>query len=333
MRVCIFGAGAIGGFIGARLAAAGVAQLSVVARGDTLAALQQHGFRLRNPDGSLTQAPVRASATPAELGEQDLVIIAVKGQAMAAAAPAIGPLLGPQTVLLPAMNGIPWWFSAGVPELGAAPLGSVDPGGRIAQALPASRIIGCVVHASTSCPEPGLVAHQMGQKLIIGEPAAGPVTPRVQQVAELLRSGGLEVVESPELRRELWYKLWGNLTTNPVSAITGATVDLIIGDPLLRTFCASMMEEAARVGARIGCRIEQTPADRHRITASLGAFKTSMLQDAEAGRTIELDGIVGAVREIAQRVGEPTPGIDALLGLTRVFAQVHGLYPRPQGAA
>ncbi len=325
MRVCIYGVGAIGGFIGTRLALAGACQVSAVARGATLAALQQHGLRLRQGT-ALLAAPVRASADPAALGPQDLVVIAVKGQSLGAVAAAIAPLLGPKTLVMPAMNGVPWWMGAGTPALGDAPLHSVDPGGAIAAAIPLAQVIGCVVHASTFTAEPGLVEHKMGQGLIIGEPAGG-VSARVQALAALLQTAGFETTTSADVRRDIWYKLWGNMTMNPITAITGATVDKVLDDPLTRAFCGAAMNEAAAVGARIGCAIDQSPEDRHQITRKLGAFKTSMLQDVEAGRAIELDALVTVVREIAQRVGVATPMIDALLGLARLHGRVHGLYP------
>ncbi len=330
MKVCIYGVGAIGGFIGTRLALAGGCQVSAVARGATLAALQQHGLRLRQ-GGALLAAPVQASADPAALGPQDLVVVAVKGPALGAVAAAIGPLLGPQTLVLPAMNGVPWWLGAGAPALGDAPLHSIDPGGAIGAAIPLPRVIGCVVHASTFTPEPGLVLHKMGQGLIIGEPAGG-VSDRVQALAALMLAAGFEATVSADVRRDIWYKLWGNMTVNPITALTGATVDRVLDDPLVRALCGAAMNEAAAVGARIGCRIDQTPEDRHRITRKLGAFKTSMLQDVEAGRAIELDALVTVVREIAQRVGVATPMIDALLGLARLHGRVHGLYPATPAA-
>ena len=324
MNVCIVGAGAIGGFIGTRLAASGV-QVSAVARGATLAALCSQGWRLQMAD-SLISGPVhQASDDAAALGVQDLVVVAVKGQSLAAALGSITPLLGPETLVLPAMNGVPWWFCQGLPGF-AEPLQSVDPGGVIAQAIPFEQVLGCVVHASTAVKEPGLVQHKMGQGLIIGEPAGGH-SERAQRVASLLKAAGFDITHSERVRYDIWYKLWGNMTMNPISAITGATIDRVLTDPLTRAFCSAAMEEASAVGARIGCPISQSAEDRHAITSKLGAFKTSMLQDVEAGRPIELDAIVTAVHEIAQRVGVATPNIDALLGLTRLYARVHGLYP------
>jgi 2-dehydropantoate 2-reductase len=325
MKVCIVGAGAIGGFIGARLAAANTCDLSALARGATLAALRDHGWRLQQ-GGTLLQSPARASDNPAELGAQDVVIIAVKGQALADVARRIAPLLGPHTIILPAMNGVPWWFGHGVPAIGDVPLASVDPGGTIAAALPYAQVLGCVVHASTSTPEPGLVSHKMGNGLIIGEPAGG-LSDRANALGALLRQGGFDVTVSANVRYDIWYKLWGNMTLNPVSAITGATADRILDDQLVAEFCRAAMREAAIIGERIDCRIAETPEQRHLVTRKLGAFKSSMLQDAEAGRMLELDALVAAVREIGQRLQIATPHIDALLGLTRLFGRVHGLYP------
>jgi 2-dehydropantoate 2-reductase len=324
MKSCIVGAGAIGGFIGARLAASGVAT-SALARGATLTALREHGWRLREGE-RVVQADVRATEDAAELGEQDLVVIAVKGPALAGVAPLIAPLLGPGTVVLPAMNGVPWWFAQGAQPLPGGPLDAVDPGGRIAAAIPYEHVLGCVVHASASAPEPGVVWHKMGNGLIVGEPDGGE-SARARRIAGALTEAGFAVTLSPRIRYDIWYKLWGNMTINPVSAITGATADRLLDDPLVSSFCIAAMREAAAIGARIGCAIDETPEDRQQVTRKLGAFRTSMLQDVEAGRPIELDSIVGAAREIGQRVGIATPNIDALLGLTRLFARTHGLYP------
>ncbi|MBS0445295.1 MAG: 2-dehydropantoate 2-reductase [Proteobacteria bacterium] len=325
MKVCIYGAGAIGGFIGARLAAAGQAEVSAVARGATLAALREHGWRLRE-GGSLRQAKLARAGAPAEVGPQDVVVVAVKGTALADVATSMAPLLAPHTIVLPAMNGVPWWFLQSMPQIGDAPLESVDPGGRIAAGLPLSHVVGCVVHASTWTSEPGLVEHRNGNGLIVGEPRGG-ASARVDELAALLRAAGFEARASDRIRHDIWYKLWGNMTVNPVSALTGATVDRIMADPLVVAFCTRAMLEAGEVGARIGCAIDQRPDDRHAITRSLGRFRTSMQQDVEAERPIELDALVTVVREIGQRVGVATPNIDTLLGLTRLFGRVRGLYP------
>jgi 2-dehydropantoate 2-reductase len=325
MKVCIYGAGAIGGLIGARLARAGRCEVSAVARGATLQALRTHGWRLRE-GGQLSSAAATASEDPAALGAQDLVVIAVKGPALPQVAGRLRPLLGPGTIVLPAMNGVPWWFAQVVPALGGEPLASVDPGGVAAAAIPLPAVVGCVVHASAATAAPGLVAHRAGLGLIVGEPGGGD-SPRLHGLAGLLRAGGFDVTVSADVKRDVWYKLWGNLTMNPVAAITGAPVDRVLDDPLVRGFCSAVMQEAAAIGAHIGCAMDQSPEDRHAITRKLGSFKPSMLQDVEAGRPIELDAIVTVVREIAQRLRIATPNLDALLGLTRLFARERGLYP------
>ncbi len=326
MKICIIGAGAIGGWMATKLAVANVAEVCVLARGQTLAALQRHGLRLRSA-GQDVKVPVRASADASALGAQDLLIVAVKGPALLSVAPSIAPLLGASTVIMPAMNGVPWWFCKGLPGF-EQPLASLDPSGTLERTMPFARVLGCVVHASASVVEPGLIEHTMGQRLIVGEPQGG-TSDRAKHVVEVLVQAGFEAMLSQQVRQDIWYKLWGNLTMNPVSAITGATIDRLLGDPLVRAFCTQAMLEAAQIGERVGCPVAQTPEDRHLVTAKLGAFKTSMLQDVQAGRALEIDAIVGATHEIGRRLGLATPSIDALFGLTRLFAQQRGLYPDP----
>ncbi len=304
-------------------------QRGAVARGPTLQALREHGWRLRQ-GGELLQSPAQAAEDPRELGVMDLVVLAVKAPALAEVARRIAPLLGAHTLVLPAMNGVPWWFAQAIPALAGPPLRSVDPDGAIAAHIPLAQVLGCVVHASTFTPEPGLVEQRMGQGLIVGEPMGG-VTPRVQQLGDLLQRAGFETTLSANIRQDIWYKLWGNMTMNPVSALTGASSDQVLDDPLVRAFCSAAMREAAEIGAGIGCTIAQSPDDRHAVTRKLGRFRTSMQNDVDAGRAIELDALVTVVREIAQRLGIATPNIDALLGLTRLFARVHGLYPAAAG--
>jgi 2-dehydropantoate 2-reductase len=326
LKVCVVGAGAIGGFLGTRLAMGGQASVSALARGTTLVALRDHGWRLEE-EGRLLTAPVAlASDDPGELGPQDLLILTVKAPALPPLAPTLTPLISGDTLVLPAMNGVPWWFSDGIAALGDQPLHSVDPGGHIRAAIPASRVIGCVVHASAATRAPGIAVHRMGRRLIIGEPHGGD-SARVGGLAAALTHAGFEVTCSARIRYDIWYKLWGNMTMNPFSALTGATMDRVLEDDLLRAFSAAAMREAALVGRHIGCEVAESPQDRHAVTRRLGAFKTSMLQDVEAGRPLELDALVGAVREIGERVGVATPMIDALFGLTRLFGRVRGLYP------
>jgi 2-dehydropantoate 2-reductase len=323
-KTCIYGAGAIGGWIGAKLARMG-GQVSAVARGATLEALRANGLRLQEA-GEVLQVPVRASAEPGELGVQDLVVIAVKAPAMAEVARHVAPLLGPDTIVLTAMNGVPWWFFEGFGgRFAGTRLRSVDPQGAIARAIPAQHIVGCVVHASCALREPGFVQHHFGNGLILGEPS-GEVTQRVRRLADLLAAAGFDTRVSEQIQRDAWYKLWGNMTVNPVSAFTGATTDRILDDELVREFISRVMLEAREIGERVGIPIDQRPEDRHQVTRKLGAFKTSMLQDVEAGRPVELDALVTVVREMGQMTGVATPFTDALLGLARLHARVHGLY-------
>ena len=325
MKVCIYGAGAIGGWIGAGLAQAG-SRLNVVARGATLEALQHDGLSLMRGD-QRTRVTVNAVADPAELGAQDLVVVAVKAPALPAVAAQIAPLLGPDTIVLTAMNGVPWWFLQGGfgGPLAGTQLEAVDPGGKIDAAIPARHVIGCVVHASCSLDAPGVVRHHFGNGLIIGEPS-GEATPRAQRLEALLKQAGFEARLSPQIQKDVWYKLWGNMTVNPISALTGVTTDLILDDELVRGFISTVMLEAREIGERIGVPIAESPEDRHAVTRKLGAFKTSMLQDVEAHRPVELDALVSVVRELGQRAGVATPFTDALLGLARLQARRLGLY-------
>ncbi|MEM5365745.1 2-dehydropantoate 2-reductase [Paraburkholderia azotifigens] len=325
MKVCIYGAGAIGGWMGVKLAQAGC-DVSVVARGATLEALRKHGLRLVE-SGETHTVEVKASDDPAALGAQDLVIVAVKAPGMAAVAQRIGPLLGSDTVVLTAMNGVPWWFGAGLHgEFAGARLACVDPDGSIAAAIPAERTLGCVVHASCRVDAPGVIAHHQGRGLIVGE-ATGRASERVASLVERLRKAGFDATASDQIQRDVWYKLWGNMTMNPMSAITGATTDKILSDPLARDFVTRVMLEAKAIGARFGIPIEQAPEDRHAVTLKLGAMRTSMLQDVEAGKAVELDALVGAVCELGKLTGVDAPYANALFGLARLHAQVRGLYP------
>lgn len=332
MRICIVGLGAVGGlfagWLGGRQGPDPI-QLCALARGETLAAVQQHGLRFESA-GITSTVPLRVAADTAALGLQDLVIVTVKGPALAGVAPAVQALCNADTQVLVAMNGVPWWFFDGLPgPCAGLQLRSVDPGGQLQALLPTSQVIGGVVHASCEMTAPGRVLRVQGAGLVLGRPAGG-TDARLQAVAALLTQAGFAVTVSERIQRELWFKLWGNLTLNPVSALTGATADRILDDPLVRAFISAMMLEMKAVGAAFGIAIEQSPADRHAVTRKLGAFKTSMLQDVQAGRPLEIDGLVGAVREIAQHLGLATPNIDTLLGLVRLMAQERGLYlPTP----
>ncbi|WP_382163176.1 2-dehydropantoate 2-reductase [Hydrogenophaga sp. ANAO-22] len=327
-RVAIVGAGAIGGWLGVRLSHTGCI-VSALARGETLAALQRDGLQLHQ-DGQLQGAPVQAAASAVTLGVQDLVIVAVKAPSLPDLARGIAPLIGRHTVVLTAMNGVPWWFFNGFGgERAGTRLKTVDPEGEIERCIPARHVIGGVVHASCSVDAPGVIRHHFGNGLILGEPS-GESSERVAALAELLRRAGLNATVSPQIQKDVWYKLWGNMTVNPVSALTGATTDRILGDPLVRDFISRVMLEAKDIGARIGIPIDQQPEDRHAVTLKLGAFKTSMLQDVQAHKPVELDALVTVVRELGQLTGVPTPFTDALLGLSRLQAQTLGLYPSAQ---
>jgi 2-dehydropantoate 2-reductase len=314
MKVCVAGLGAVGGLLAARLAQAGH-EVSALARGATLQAVRERGLTLTSREGQEQLVRITASDRVASLDPPELLLITFKGHALAADAPSLAPLIGPQTLVVPMMNGVPWWFLQ--PD-DAQPLASVDPQGLIASTIPLAQTLGAVVHLTCVSTAPGEVRHGFGERLIVGEPGGGG-SERVERVTAVLASAGFQAEPSSHIKRDIWFKLWGNMTTNPVSALTGAACDAILDDPLVTEFMARGMAEAAAIGARIGCPIEQTPEARMAVTRQLGAFKTSMLVDAEQGRALELDALVGAVREIGTRVGVATPNIDALHGLARLM--------------
>ncbi|PKL06690.1 MAG: 2-dehydropantoate 2-reductase [Spirochaetae bacterium HGW-Spirochaetae-9] len=331
MKICIVGVGAIGGTLGFALSRTGH-EVSGLARGATLEALRKKGLRSieGSRDGRVSSAAIRAEEDPRKFGIQDLVVLAVKAPALQAAAESAAGLIGPDTIVMPAMNGVPWWFFQDFGgRLAGTKLRSTDPGGNISALIPPQSIIGCVIHLGASCPEPGLVKTLPLQTLIIGEPS-GAMTERLKKIGSVLAEAGFEPRLSPSIQSDIWYKLWGNMTMNPLSALTGATMDRIVGDPLVLRLCREVMIEAKRVGEKIGCPIEQSVDDRIAISRTLGAFKTSMLQDVEAGRPLELDAILTAVVEIGSLVGEATPQIETLLGLTRLKARMIGLYPEEE---
>jgi len=318
MRIGIVGAGAIGGLIGVPLARQGH-DVSVLARGQTLQTLRTGKWSIER-NGVPAEANVRASDRADELGVQDTIIIAVKGPDLVDAARALQPMIGADSTVVPAMNGVPWWFLLeGAGSLPPTALKSVDPEGSIARAIPLRQVVGCVVHASAYVAAPGRVVQQAGNTLIIGE-AAGIKSKRVAALAEIFSKAGLDIVQSENLRRDIWYKLWGNMTMNPISAMVRLTSDKILTDDLVRRFMAQVMEEAREIGRRIDCDVNESVEARMDVARKLGAFKTSMLQDAEAGRPLEIDSIVAAPREIAQRLGLDTPNLDTLLGLSRLYA-------------
>ena len=326
MKICIVGAGAVGGLFAAWLAPRH--ELSVLARGATLQALRAQGLRWQIGDAELQTVGVAASDDVKRLGPHDAVVLAVKGPALPAVAPAVRALSHANTQVLVAMNGVPWWFFDGLGgPCDGMRLDATDPGGAIARCIPTSQVIGCVVHLSSTTPEPGVVRLGKGNGLIIGEPAGGS-SERTRMWQAMLDEAGFATTVSPRIQQDIWFKLWGNMTMNPISALTLATGDRVLDDPLVRAFTNAVMLEARSIGNAIGIPIVQEPEERHVVTRKLGAFKTSMLQDVEAGRPIELDALVGSVREIGVRLGLATPNIDALLGLTRLLGQQRGIYPQ-----
>jgi 2-dehydropantoate 2-reductase len=316
-RIGVVGAGAIGGWIAAKLALAGE-QVSVLARGDTLRLLRAEGLKL-SENGEESIAPVEGSDDAGSLGPQDLLIVAVKAPALPDLAARLEPLIDGNTLIIPMLNGVPWWFVPG------EPLQSVDPDGSIARAFPLDQVIGCVVHASCSRAAPNRVTVNHADKLIIGEPAGGEPSDRLAGVFALFDRAGLRPDLTGNVRRAIWYKLWGNATINPLSALTRATCDVILADPECRAWMLEGMVELAEVGAAIGCPISESGEDRMAVTARLGPFKTSMLQDVEAGRPIELEALLGAPREIARRSGIATPALDRLYSVTKLMAESLGL--------
>ena len=329
MKFCIVGLGAIGGLLAARLALAGH-DVSALARGATLEVVQRDGLTLLEGAPGQEQSrrvAIETSDHPAALGRQDVVIVAVKTTGLASAANSVAALLGPDTAVLSTMNGVPWWFFHGMaPELARLQLQSVDPDGSVSRAIPAERVVGCVTHLAAMTPAPGTVRAVAGDRLIVGEPSGGAATPRASAIVAALREAGFETEEAAVIQQDIWFKLWGNTTMNPISALTGATGERILDDDYVRGFMSRCMVEAANIGERIGLPIGQDPEQRHAVTRKLGAFKTSMLQDITAGRPVELDALVASVIEIGRQVAVQTPNIDALFGLARLQAQVRGLY-------
>jgi 2-dehydropantoate 2-reductase len=318
MKICIVGSGAIGGWMAGLFADAGC-EVSLLARGATLANIRIHGLRIRRA-GTESIYKLDASDDPARLAKADYLVVAVKGQNLPDLAPTLRALCGSQTCVVPAINGIPWWFfqASDVPLAGFS-LATVDPQQSLSRAIEAQRIIGCVVHASAWSSAPGIVEVAGEDKLIFGEPG-GETSVRLTQLCEVLGRTQVQAAASSNIRRDIWTKLWGNMTMNPLSVLTGATTGAMLRDPDIRALVRAMMLEMQAIGARIGLSIDMTPEQRMDITLKLGDFKTSMLRDAEAGREIEIGPILGALVEIAGRVEEPAPFIRAVLGLLRMRA-------------
>ncbi len=324
MKICIVGAGAIGGFLGVRLADAGH-DVSLLARGDHLAAIRAGGAKLVGQRGD-TVVQVAASDDPADFGPQDYVIITLKTPSLPGLVNKLQPLLADDTAVVSAMNGVPWWFCEHLEgPLKGAQLASIDPDGQLAASLPAERIIGCVVHAGASVDEPGVITHAAGDLFILGEPD-GTAKPRTEALAAAINDAGLTGKVAENIHQEIWAKLIGNMGMGPVSALTRLTLLGIAKDPDARAIAATMIEEGIAIGERLGLYVEFTGESRVDFGAQLGDFKPSILQDLEKGRPMEIDTLVSVVAELGRLVDVPTPTIDTVLALQRAQARFAGLY-------
>jgi len=319
-RVCVVGAGAIGGYLAASLAAVPGISLTVLARGAQLAALRHGGIRILE-EGRDTRIALHADDDAQRLGVQDVLVICLKAHALVESVASLAPLVGPGTVIVPAINGVPWWFlDACGGALAGRRLDSVDPQGRIARVLPPSQVLGCVLHMASAQGEPGTIHKGAGRVVILGRPACNADPAAESRVAVLFAAAGLDLQVTPRICDEVWSKLWGNMTMNPISALTRSTCDVILDDPLTGRLTTEVMLEAVGIGAALGIHLDLTPAQRSATTRRLGRFKSSMLQDLEAGRTLEVEALVGAPYEIAQLAGLETPWLGMLYGLSRQLA-------------
>jgi 2-dehydropantoate 2-reductase len=324
MRVGVFGAGAIGGLLGARLAHAGV-DVTFVARGAHLAAMRADGVTLRSGGGMLTARPT-CVADAAEAGVQDFVVVTLKAHALPAAAPAIARMMGPDTALVTAVNGIPYWYFHGLDgPYRDRRVDSVDPDGVLWHTLPPAQAIGCVVYPAAEVVAPGVIEHTYGDRFTLGEPD-GSRSARVQALATALQGAGFKAPVRPRIRDEIWVKLWGNMAFNPLSALTGATLDRLTGRPDLRAVARAMMMEGQAVAEALGVRFAIDVDKRIEGAAEVGAHKTSMLQDLERGRPMEIDALLGAVVELAALAGVAVPASGMVLALLRERARSAGCY-------
>lgn len=323
MKIAIYGAGATGGYLGARLALAGV-DTTLIARGPHLEAMQRRGVRLLIDGDELVAHPF-CTDDPAEAGPHDFVIITLKAHSATRVVDAMQPLLGPDTAVVTAQNGVPWWYFHGIGgEWEGVRLKSVDPGGRQWDGIGPERAIGCVVYAATEIAEPGVIRHSYGNKFSLGEPS-GRKTGRIKALSRALSGAG---VRAPvrRIRQEIWVKLLGNVCFNPISALTLATLDRVATEPGTRGVARAMMEETLAIGEAMGVRVRLDIERRIDGAAAVGTHRTSMLQDLEKGRAMEIDGLVTSVQELGRLVGVPTPTIDVVLALVRQRAEVAGLY-------
>jgi 2-dehydropantoate 2-reductase len=324
MKVCVFGAGAIGGYMAAALVK-GDADVSIVARGPHLAAIKENGLRLRI-DGEEQRYEVQASDNAADLGVQDYVIIALKAHSVPPIVDKLQPLLGPDTAIVTAMNGVPWWYFYNLEgDHTNRQLETVDPGAKQWSLLGPERAIGCVVYPACEIGEPGVIQHISGNKFTLGEPS-GEKTDRATAISKAMIAGGLKAPVRPKIRDEIWVKLWGNLCFNPVSALTGMTLEDMATQPDVRALCRAMMVEAQEVGEWLGVKFSVDVDKRIEGAKAVGAHKTSMLQDLELGRPMEIDALVTAVQEMGTLVGVSTPMIDTVLTLIQQKAKTAGCY-------
>ena len=325
MKIAIYGAGAIGGYLGCELARAGT-DVTMIARNRTLAAIRENGLTL-HIDGETRIGRPAATDDTAKAGPQDAVIVAVKANAAPVIAPQMAPMLGPATTVVTATNGVPWWyFHEHGGKLAGTRLETVDPGGVQWQSIGPERAIGCVVYPAAEAIGPGVIRHISLNRFSLGEPGGGK-SERILRLAEALKSAGFSAPVRPRIRDEIWLKLWGNLSFNPVSVLTGATLGQMASDPLVRPVIAAMMAEGQAVGEALGVSFGVTYDKRIDGAGKVGAHRTSMLQDLNAGRKMEIDALVCAVQELARLVRIDTPAIDAVSGLVKMRAQADGLYP------
>jgi 2-dehydropantoate 2-reductase len=321
VRIAIVGVGAIGGYVGIRLALAGE-EVTFIARGANLEALRSRGIRLVTADGGEQSMPkVTATDDYAAAGVQDLVILAMKAHQVEAVAPEVPKLFGPETAVIPMQNGIPYWyFHRHAGELAGTRVHSVDPSGLIAGHIPCERVIGCVVYPAAELVSPGVIKHVEGNRFPVGEPD-GTTSERVTRVSECFVKGGLQAPILGDIRAEIWLKLWGNLTFNPISALSRATLADICGYAPSRAIAAAMMTEAQTVAGKLGITFRVSLERRIAGAEKVGHHKTSMLQDVEAARTLEIDALLGSVVELARLTGTPTPHIDTVYALTKLLAK------------
>jgi 2-dehydropantoate 2-reductase len=326
VKVCIYGAGAIGGYLAAGLSGVDGVELSLVARGPHLAAIRSSGLKLRIGDEVRVCRPT-ATSDPRELGPQDYVLVCLKAHQAWQVADQMAPLLGPDTVVVTGQNGVPWWYTHGLDaRFAEARLRSVDPQDRQWTAIGPQRAIGCVVYPATEIVEPGVVRHIYGDKFALGEPD-GSMSTRSLRLSALLEAAGFEAPVLQDIRSEIWLKLWGNLCFNPISALTRATLDVVATEPSLRSLSIHMMTEAQEIATRFGATFRVDITRRVDGAARVGAHRTSMLQDLENGRPLEIDALLTSVQEMGRLVSVETPYIDMVLGLVQQLGRSLNIYP------